>query len=139
MPLNSMVPPARVEATQRWIRSQDTNPDTAGGGSVGHYFIPPKGLQTGSDTCKPSTSSHGQPPVPMCPPSIATQTDWTKRQQLFVIKLHEKQTQIAAAEGELKRALHGAKNNQEIERAMEKYHNRMKSLLRDCSGELDEL
>jgi hypothetical protein len=48
------------------------------------------------------------------------------------------QTLIAPA-GVPNRALHTVMNNEEIEKAMEKFCNRMKDLLRDRGGELDEL
>src|SRR5258706_10881538 len=132
--------PLRAEATKRWIPPQNTNSDTdTGGSNVGHYFVPPKGPQTGSDARKSSTSSHGQPPLSMRPPPTATQSDWAKHQQLFAVKLREWQTQVATAEEELNKTLDAAKNNEEIEKAMEKYHKRMKDLLRDRGGELDEL
>jgi hypothetical protein len=136
-----MDPPARVvEATQRWIPPQSTNSDTdTGGSNVGHYFVSPKGPQTGSDTRKPSTSSHGHPPLPVRPSSTAAHSDWAKHQQVFAVKLHEWQSQVAAAEEDLNKALDAAKNNEEIEQVMEKYHNRMRDLLRDRGGELDEL
>jgi len=133
-------PIARVERTQRWMPPQNTNSDTGTGGSnVNQYFVPPEGPQPGSDAREPSTSSHRRPPVPMCPPPIMTWSDWAKQQPLFAVKLHEWQAQVAAVEGELNRTLGDAKNNEEIEKAMERYHNRMKDLLRHRGDELDEL
>jgi hypothetical protein len=138
--LHRMDPPARVEPTQRWIPPQNTNSDTdTGGSSVGRYFVSPKGPQAGSDARKPSASSHGQPPVPSRPPFVAAQSDWAKQQALFTVKLHEWQSQVAAAEEELNRTLDATKNDEEVEQAMEKYHKRMKDLWRDRGGELDEL
>ena len=133
--------PARVvEATTRWIPPQSTNSDTdTGGSNVGHYFVSPKGPQAGSDARKPSTSSHGQPPVPLRPPSTAANSDWAKHQQLFAVKLREWQSQVSAAEEDLNRALDAVKNPEEIEQVMEKYHKRMRDLLRDRGSELDEL
>lgn len=118
MPLKLVDLPVLVEATQRWIPPQNTNPDTAGGSNVRHHVIPPKGPQIDSNTHKPSTSSHGQSPVPMCSPPTTTQSDWAKHQQLFVAELHEWQT---VEEEELNRDLEGAKNDEEIEKIMEKY------------------
>jgi len=129
MPLTTIDPVARVERTQR--PPQNTNSDIGTGGSnVNHYFDPQPARE-------PFTSSHRQPPVPT--PPITTWTDWAKQQPPFAVKLHEWQAQVAAVEGELNRTLGDAKNNEEIEKAMEKYHNRMKDLLRDRGGELDEL
>ena len=73
------------------------------------------------------------------PVSKPAQSDWAKHQQLFTVKLREWQTQVAAAEEELNRDLECAKNNEEIEKVMEKFYNRMRDLLRDRGGELDEL
>jgi len=74
----------------------------------------------------------------MRPPPIPPQSDWAKHQQLFAVKLRELQTQAAALEEELNRALGSAKSNEEIQKAMKKYHRRMKDLWRDRGGELDE-
>jgi len=139
MPLTSVDPIARVERTQRWMPPQNTNSDSGtGGGTVNHY------PQTGSDALKPSTSIHSQlqvpmhPPVPTRPPLTPPQSDWAKQQQLIAVKLHEWQTQGAIAEGELNITPPAAENNEEIQKAMEKYHNPLKDLLRDRAGESDE-
>jgi len=74
----------------------------------------------------------------MHPPHTRPQSDWVKHQQLFAVKLHDLQTQVAALEEELNRALGSAKNNKEVQKAMKKYFNRMKDLWRDRGGELDK-
>ena len=59
VPLNGIIPPARVEA----IPPQNTNSGAGTGGSnAGHYFVPPEFWQTGSDAHEPSTS--GMPAAP---------------------------------------------------------------------------
>ena len=143
MPLTKVDPIARVERTQRWMPPQNTNSDSGTGGSpVNHYFVPPNGPQTGPDALKPSTSIHSRlhvpmrPPVPTRPLPAPPQSDWAKQQQLIAAKLHGWQTQVAAAEGELNITRHAAKNNEEIQKAMEKYQ---KDLLRDRGGESDEV
>jgi len=136
--------PARVKAAQQWVPpphpKSDTDPD---GRNVIPYFVPPKvgprNPQSGSDTRRPYTSGHFRPYVPMHPPHTRPQSDWVKHQQLFAVKLHELQTQVAALEERLNKALGSAKNNEEIQKAMKKYFNRMKDLWRDRGGELDEL
>jgi len=134
MPLATIDPIMCAERMQPWMPPQNTNFDTGTGGSNFNYYF---GSQTGSDAREPSTSSHRRPPVPTSP--IMMWTDWAKQQPPFAVKRHEWQTQVAAVEGELGRTLGDAKTNEEIENAMEKYHNRMKDLLRDHGGELDEL
>jgi len=136
--------PARVKAAQQWVPpphpKSDTGPD---GRNANPYFVPPKMVprnpQSGSDTRRPYTSSHSQLHVLMHPPHTRPQSDWVKHQQLFAVKLHELQTQVAALEERLNKALGSAKNNEEIQRAMKKYFNRMKDLWRDRGGELGEL
>ena len=88
--LNGMHPPARGEATRRWASRQNTYSD----GSVApHYFVPLEGQQIGLDARKPSTSSHGRPPISMRLPHTMMQLDSAKRQQPFTANLREWQTQ----------------------------------------------
>ena len=47
IPLNGMHPPARAEATHRWISPQNSDYNTdIGGSNVGIYFVPREGQQT---------------------------------------------------------------------------------------------
>jgi len=119
-----------AEAAQRRIPSQHPKSDTATGGrNVNHYFVPPKGAQTSSDARKPSTSIHSQlhvpmrPPVPTRPPPNPPQSDWAKKQQPFMVKRHEWQTQVATRKGVLNRTPN-AKDNEESQKAMEEYYSR---------------
>jgi len=143
--LNGLNLPARVKTAQRWVSPQHPKFDTGTGGkNVNYYFVPLKGPQTSSDARKPSTSNHSQlhvpmrPPVPTRPLPSPPQSDCDKHQQLFAVKLRELQTQVAALEEEFNRALGSAKSNKEIQKAIKKYHNRIKDLWSDSRGELDE-
>ena len=136
MPLNlkRVNPPARVEAAQQRIPQHPKSDSGTGGGTVNHYSVPPNGPQTGSDALKPSTSIHSRlhvpmrPPVQTRPPPTPPQSDWAKERQLTAVKLREWHTQIDAA-----------RNNEEIQKAMEKYHSRMGDLSRNHGGGLDKL
>ena len=122
--LNTVPLNPSMEAAQRRIPPQHPKSDTATGGrNVNHYFVPPKGPQTSSDAHKPSTSSHSQLHVPMRPPPTPPQSDWAKKQQPFVVKRHEWQTQVATGKGVLNRTPN-AKDNEGIQKAMEEYHSR---------------
>ena len=89
---NGMYPPARVEATRRWVSPQNMNPDNETGDSgsnSGHYFVPLEDQQTGSGARKLPSLSHGQPPISIHLPHTVTQSDSAKHQQPFPVKLPE--------------------------------------------------